>query len=172
MNCTTVLIHYGIFVLDFSRHLGGHMKIEFQYNGDVHEFVMAMLGGQTHTLTSESGKPLVVRSVIGNKTAVPSVIMYHSNVNSEVIMSIPVTLPELGGSGVMTFQYDVKSALLAKAVPKVEEVPDKPDDSDPDGHLIMEEKGHPAIEGHPEIRVKKFQPSVLSHRDITKITIE
>jgi len=93
------------------------MKLQFAYTGDVHSFVIAMMQGHYFTLTGEK-KSLVVQPNLKKE----GLSIKSANVNSEMVMTIPVTLPEFGGEALMSFQYDVKSTEVAKAVAMVEEV--------------------------------------------------
>ena len=93
------------------------MNLKFAYTGDVHSFVMAMMQGRSFTLTGEK-KSLVVEPNLKKE----GFSIKNANVNQEMVMTIPVTLPEFGGEALMSFQYDVKSVQVAEAVAPVEEV--------------------------------------------------
>lgn len=93
------------------------MNLQFAYTGDVHSFVMAMMQGRSFTLTGEK-KSLVVEPNLKKE----GLSIKSDNVNSKMVMTIPVTLPEFGGEALMSFQYDVKSVEVAEAVAPVKEV--------------------------------------------------
>lgn len=93
------------------------MKIDFVHTGDVHSFVMAMMQDREFTLKGEKKELRIRPNLKQGGFSIKS-----ANVNSEMMMTIPVKLLDFDGEATMTFQYNVEDVVVADAVAPVAEV--------------------------------------------------
>jgi hypothetical protein len=93
------------------------MKLDFVHTGDVHPFVMAMMQGRSFTLKGEkielAIKPDLKKGGFSIKSSSP---------NSEMMMTIPVTIVDFNAEALMTFQYNIEDVVVAEQVPHTSEV--------------------------------------------------
>ena len=90
------------------------MKFDFVHTGDVHSFVMAMMLGLSFTLKGEKRdlaiKPDLKKSGFSLKSSSP---------NSEMMMTIPVTIVDFNAEAMMTFQYNIEEEVVADNLPHI-----------------------------------------------------
>ena len=132
------------------------MKLEFTHAGNMHEFVMAMLQGKRFTLVNEYKKTLDVTPRIGLEEEGFSI--RSGSCNSQMIMTIPVTIRDFNAPALMTFEYKIDPEQVAPAVAAVEPVDARPAQGD-----LPEQEARPAIEARPKVLMPTFQRGVTDY---------
>jgi hypothetical protein len=112
---------FGQMVNDSRSFLETQMKLEFVHTGDAHPFVMAMMQGRSFTLKGEK-KELAIRPDLKKG----GFSIKSANTNSEMVMTIPVTIVEFDGEAMMTFQYNIKEEVVADDLRHIPEVAGTP----------------------------------------------
>jgi hypothetical protein len=93
------------------------MKLEFVHVGDAHSFVMAMMQGRSFTLKGEKNELEIRPDLKKGGFSIKS-----SSPNSEMMMTLPVTIVAFNGEAMMTFQYNIEDVVVAEEVPHTSEV--------------------------------------------------
>jgi hypothetical protein len=93
------------------------MKLEFVHVGDAHSFVMAMMQGRSFTLKGEKNELEIRPDLKKGGFSIKS-----SSPNSEMMMTLPVTIVAFNGEAMMTFQYNIEDVVVAEEVPRISEV--------------------------------------------------
>ena len=88
------------------------MKMRFDYTGDVHSFIMAMMHGDIFLLTGNNKSLLVCPTRNNYEFLSLSIVSVGKN---KMKMTILVDLMAYDGEAMMSFEYEVKSVQVAEA---------------------------------------------------------
>lgn len=133
------------------------MKMEFLHGGDVHDLLMNIMQGRSFDLFNEGKNRLEVQPNIKEG----GFQLRSGSCNSQMIITVPVTLKDFKASAMMSFEYDIELAIVAKAVPAVEAVEARPAQGE-----LPEQAARPAIDALSEVRLKKFKRGISAYHGV------